>query len=68
MWSFDSLDYQIKDADELVARCDPAALAPGEVLLFHEGQRWTLDALPRIVGNLRDAGYECVTMADLFAV
>ena len=43
-------------------------MAPGEVLLFHEGQRWTLEALPRIVGNLRAAGYECVTMADLFAV
>lgn len=68
MWSFDSKDYEIADPDELVARCDPAAMAPGEVLLLHEGQRWTLEALPRIVGNLRAAGYECVTMADLFAV
>lgn len=68
MWSFDSKDYEIKEPDALVERCDPSAMAPGEVLLFHEGQRWTLEALPRIVGNLRAAGYECVTMADLFAV
>ena len=68
LWSFDSNDYEVKDPDELVRRCDPAAIAPGEVLLFHEGQRWTIDALPGIVGNLRDAGFECVTMADLFAV
>ena len=68
LWSFDSNDHEVKDPDQLVARCDPAAMAPGEVLLFHEGQRWTLEALPRIVGNLRAAGYECVTMADLFAV
>jgi peptidoglycan/xylan/chitin deacetylase (PgdA/CDA1 family) len=68
LWSFDSMDHELKSPDELVARCDPAAMSPGEVLLFHEGQRWTLDALPRIVGNLRAAGFECVTMADLFAV
>jgi peptidoglycan/xylan/chitin deacetylase (PgdA/CDA1 family) len=67
LWSFDSMDHGSPDADALVARCDPAAMAPGEVLLFHEGQRWTLEALPRIVGNLRAAGFECVTMADLFA-
>jgi len=68
LWSFDSRDYEIHDPAQLVARCDPAQMAPGEVLLFHEGQTWTLDALPGIVGNLRAAGYECVTMADLFAV
>jgi peptidoglycan/xylan/chitin deacetylase (PgdA/CDA1 family) len=65
MWSFDSLDHEIADVDALVARCAPAQVAPGEVLLFHEGYAHTLAALPRIVGGLRDAGYECVTMFDL---
>jgi len=32
-----------------------------------EGQTWTLEALPGIVGPLQDAGYEFVTMQDLFA-
>jgi peptidoglycan/xylan/chitin deacetylase (PgdA/CDA1 family) len=67
LWSFDSFDHEVRDVDGLVARCDPDAIAPGEVLLFHEGQPWTLAALPAIVGRLRDAGYECVTMFDLFA-
>ena len=67
MWSFDACDYDDKDPDSLVARCAPQNLAPGEVLLFHEGQQWTLEALPRIVAQLRAAGYECVTMHDLFA-
>jgi peptidoglycan/xylan/chitin deacetylase (PgdA/CDA1 family) len=65
MWSFDSHDYKIHEADELVARCSPANITPGEVVLLHEGQQWTLDALPRIVGTLRDAGYELVTMAEM---
>jgi peptidoglycan/xylan/chitin deacetylase (PgdA/CDA1 family) len=67
LWSLDSYDYQIRDPDQLVARCAPDQVAPGEVILLHEGQQWTLDALPRIVEGLRAAGYEIVTMADLLA-
>lgn len=67
MWSFDSLDYKLTTADELVARCSPQAITDGEIVLMHEGQQWTLDALPRIVAGLREAGLECVTMADLLA-
>ncbi len=65
MWSFDSHDYEVHDPDELVTRCAPENIAPGDVLLFHEGQQWTLDALPRIVERLRGAGYELVTMAEM---
>jgi peptidoglycan/xylan/chitin deacetylase (PgdA/CDA1 family) len=67
LWSFDSLDYDVRDADALVARCAPEAISPGEILLFHEGQDHTLAALPRIIDGLLGAGYECVTMADLIA-
>jgi peptidoglycan/xylan/chitin deacetylase (PgdA/CDA1 family) len=67
LWSVDSKDYELHEPDAVVARCTPDAIAPGDVLLFHEGQQWTLDALPRIVDGLHAAGYECVTMADLFA-
>lgn len=66
MWSYDSHDFEIKDVDELVKRCSPEILRPGEVVLMHEGQRWTLDALPRIVENLRRADFELVTMAEMF--
>jgi peptidoglycan/xylan/chitin deacetylase (PgdA/CDA1 family) len=68
MWSLDSQDYSAPDADTIVARCAPDNVRPGEVILFHESQRTTLEALPRIVQGLEAAGYECVTMADLFAV
>lgn len=67
MWSLDSLDHSDKDPASLTARCTGANVAPGEVLLFHEGQEWTLAALPRIVKALQDDGYELVTMHDLFA-
>jgi peptidoglycan/xylan/chitin deacetylase (PgdA/CDA1 family) len=67
LWSLDSHDYEVRNTDDLVARCAPENVTPGEVILLHEGQQWTLDALPRIVLGLRGAGYEMVTMADLFA-
>jgi len=66
MWSVDPCDYEIKDPVALAARCAPGSnVGPGDVILLHEGQQWTLDALPQIVTSLRAAGFECVTMHDL---
>jgi peptidoglycan/xylan/chitin deacetylase (PgdA/CDA1 family) len=65
MWSLDSCDYSTTDPGDVVRAC--ASISAGEVVLFHEGQQWTLDALPRIVANLQASGLECVTMHDLFA-
>jgi peptidoglycan/xylan/chitin deacetylase (PgdA/CDA1 family) len=67
MWSVDSCDYVDKDPATLAERCGPNVIAAGDVILFHEGQEWTLDALPRIVTGLQARGLECVTMHDLFA-
>jgi peptidoglycan-N-acetylglucosamine deacetylase len=67
MWSIDSLDHELRDANDIAERCSPATVGAGDVLLFHEGQQWTLDALPRIVAALHASGLECVTMHDLFA-
>jgi peptidoglycan/xylan/chitin deacetylase (PgdA/CDA1 family) len=66
LWSFDSKDYDLKDADATAARVAPEAVTPGDVILFHEGMPTTLEALPRIIEALHADGYECVTMADLF--
>ncbi|HEX4422756.1 MAG TPA: polysaccharide deacetylase family protein [Kofleriaceae bacterium] len=66
MWSLDARDYDTKNPADLIQYCAP--VKAGDVLLFHEGQQWTLDALPSIVASIHDAGLECVTMHDLFAV
>jgi len=67
MWSLDSRDYGHPAAEQIVARCAPGEVEPGEVLLFHEGHQHTIDALPAIIEGLHGAGYELVTMADLVA-
>ena len=65
MWSIDSHDYETRDPAEVAAHCGHTAA--GDVLLFHEGKQWTLDAMPAIVAAIHAAGLECVTMHDLFA-
>jgi len=67
LWSIDSLDHSDHDAASIAARCNPANVTAGDVLLFHEGQTWTLEAIPQIVAGLQESGLECVTMHDLFA-
>ena len=67
LWSVDSCDYTEHDPVRLAERCAPDRVRPGDVVLFHEGQEWTLAALPRIVAALHGSGLECVTMHDLFA-
>jgi peptidoglycan/xylan/chitin deacetylase (PgdA/CDA1 family) len=67
LWSIDSHDYDTHDASLLAEQCSPAIVGAGDVILFHEGQPWTLEALPRIVAALHASGLECVTMHDLFA-
>ena len=66
MWSLDSRDYDGAPADVITARCAPDRVVPGDVILFHEGQPQTLDALPAVITALHGAGYELVTMAELF--
>lgn len=65
MWSLDARDYNTTDPAQIAEHC--ASISAGEVVLFHEGQQWTLEALPRIVAAIHEAGLECVTMHDLFA-
>lgn len=65
LWSLDSRDHSDQNVDSLVARC--ARATAGEVILFHEGQPWTLAALPHVVSALAARGLECATMHDLLA-
>jgi peptidoglycan/xylan/chitin deacetylase (PgdA/CDA1 family) len=34
-------------------------------ILLHEGQAWTLHALPKVIETLLEAGYELVTVSEL---
>jgi len=64
LWSHDSGDWCTEHADEVVRTLEKK-LEPGAIVLFHEGQPWTLHALPQILCNLRKAGHELCTVGEL---
>ncbi len=68
LWSLDSGDAATRDPRAIEARIVPENVADGEILRFHEEQPWTLEALPRIVGRLHDAGYETCTLSEMLDV
>ena len=65
LWSYDSGDWATEVADEVAARFVDRPVQAGEIVLLHEGQPWTLDALPKILSTLTEAGHELVTTGEL---
>jgi len=65
LWSLDSDDCRTTDPREVEARVDPKHLGAGDIVLMHEGQQWTLDALPALVTRLRDHGFDFATVGEL---
>jgi peptidoglycan/xylan/chitin deacetylase (PgdA/CDA1 family) len=64
LWSDDSGDCRTECARDVVRSVVEPPLASGAIVLLHDGQSWTLDALPEIVGRLRKAGHELVTVGE----
>jgi peptidoglycan/xylan/chitin deacetylase (PgdA/CDA1 family) len=66
LWSYDSRDWSTTRSEDVVAAFDDdRALEPGAIVLLHEGQPWTLGALPEILNRLKGAGNELVTLGEL---
>ncbi len=68
LWSRDSDDCRTSNAAEVAARVAPASLTPGEIVLLHEGQSWTLEALPDILGKLAAAGWKTVSVGEMLGL
>ena len=65
LWSIDSDDCRARDPRIVERRVAPKTIGPGDVVLLHELQSWTIEALPSIVTSLRREGYELVTISEL---
>lgn len=63
-WNIDSLDWKNLSSDEIVTRVTNR-IAPGSVILFHNGAKNTPEALPQILEKLSGAGYKFVKASDL---
>ncbi|MES1209553.1 MAG: polysaccharide deacetylase family protein, partial [Pseudomonadota bacterium] len=65
LWSRDSDDCRTRLPEEVAAQVSPDSVEPGDVILLHEAQSWTLEALPAILEKLRAARYDLVTVSEI---
>ena len=68
LWSVDSDDCRTRDPRVVERRLAPDRMTPGDVVLLHELQPWTIEALPRVVQALRRECWEFVTVSELMGV
>ncbi|MBQ7953634.1 MAG: deacetylase, partial [Clostridia bacterium] len=63
-WDVDSLDWKGITADMIVKRVTEK-IKNGSIVLLHNGAENTAEALPQLLCELKNAGYEFVTVSDL---
>jgi len=65
MWTVDTLGWDGRSADDIVARC-LAMAEPGAIYVMHVGaQSQDAAALPRVIDELRAAGYAFATIDEI---
>ena len=67
MWSVDSMDYRPFTAQQLVKNVT-RKIEPGSIVLMHDGggnRSTTVEALPKIIAQLKELGYSFVTIPQL---
>lgn len=65
LWSRDSGDWRLESAERIQEEFARQPLDPGDIVLLHEGQQRTLDALPALLASLGESGHEMVTVSEL---
>lgn len=66
-WSVDTLDWQSRNADKVIAKVKAEDDLEGDVILMHSLYKSTVDATRVIVPWLIENGYQLVTVSELFA-
>ena len=64
MWSVDPQDWKQKDSAKVINSI-MNVVKDGDIILLHEGKKVTYDALPELIRQLKDKGFEVVTMNEL---
>lgn len=63
-WSIDTLDYNGLTGDQMWQRIEPK-LEKGSIILMHNGTENTALSLDMIIKNIKEKGFELVTVSEL---
>lgn len=64
MWSVDSLDWKSRNVQAINHEV-MTTVHPGAIILLHDIHATTADALPQLLTNLENEGYEFLTVTEL---
>lgn len=64
MWSVDPQDWRYKNKNKIYQNIMQNS-NPGSIVLMHDIHQATADALPKILKDLKEQGYEFVTVSEL---
>lgn len=65
LWELDTLDWKTKSADSTYNTIDQE-LREGDIVLMHDIQGSTVEAIPRVVPMLVNKGYKLLTVTELY--
>jgi len=68
MWSVDPQDWREDITPAEIIRTIKEQLTPGAIIVLHEGKPQTLEALPALIDELRQDGWDFVTISELLGV
>ena len=67
LWSLNSGDWRAREPGEVERTVSAGQASAGDIVLLHEGQPLTIEALPGVVSSLKESGHELVTVGELLA-
>ncbi len=66
-WSLRSYDTAISNPDKLFSRCT-VNLRGGDIVLFHDWAKCTLEVLPKWIAHVKSEGFEIVRLDELLHI
>ena len=59
------MDYKLKDSNWIISRIKDQTIKNGDIILFHDDNKATLDALAVIIPYLQDKGFGFRTIEEM---
>ncbi len=62
LWSVDSLDWHKKSTDSILNNVCSDSMRAGDIILFHDDNKFTLEALPKVIEFVVSKGFKFATL------
>lgn len=66
-WTLDTLDWMVSTTPEEIRARVKRSVVPGSIILMHCGSQQETQALPLVIQDLRQMGYEIVTLTEVLS-